>query len=252
VPGPQGPAGATGAQGPKGDKGDPGATGATGPAGPVGEAPTDGQQYARQSSGWSVVTGGGGGAASGITFTPVGNIAATNVQAALAEVDSEKLALAGGTMTGSLNAAAGTIALPGIRFATDNATGFYRKASNSVSFSGNNFEVMNWSGSGAVQFFYQMCAPDGNAGLPAYSFNSAQTVGLFYAGNNVCFTTLGIQRLSVGATITAASPIVLPADPTTALQAATKQYVDARTPKITVSTTAPSSPAVGDVWIDST
>ena len=27
--------------------------------------------------------------------------------------------------------------------------------------------------------------------------------------------------------------------------------VYARTPKITVSTTAPSSPAVGDVWIDS-
>lgn len=29
-----------------------------------------------------------------------------------------------------------------------------------------------------------------------------------------------------------------------------KDYVDARTPKITVSTTAPSNPNVGDVWID--
>jgi hypothetical protein len=30
-----------------------------------------------------------------------------------------------------------------------------------------------------------------------------------------------------------------------------KSYVDARTPQITVSTTAPSSPAVNDIWVDS-
>lgn len=40
--------------------------------------------------------------ASNVGFTPVGSIAATNVQSALAEVDSEKLAKAGGTMTGNL------------------------------------------------------------------------------------------------------------------------------------------------------
>lgn len=38
--------------------------------------------------------------------------------------------------------------------------------------------------------------------------------------------------------------------PTATTDAATKGYVDGRTPKITASTTAPSSPAVGDVWID--
>lgn len=38
-----------------------------------------------------------------IAYTPSGGIAATNVGAAIAEVDSEKLALAGGTMTGNLN-----------------------------------------------------------------------------------------------------------------------------------------------------
>jgi hypothetical protein len=32
--------------------------------------------------------------------------------------------------------------------------------------------------------------------------------------------------------------------------AATKAYVDARSPKITVSTTAPGSPSVGDLWVD--
>jgi hypothetical protein len=41
--------------------------------------------------------------ASAISFSPTGLIAATDVQTALAEVSSEKLALAGGTMTGSLN-----------------------------------------------------------------------------------------------------------------------------------------------------
>ena len=47
------------------------------------------------------------GTASGIGFTPVGDIAATNVQAALQEVDSEKLNLAGGTMTGAITFTAG-------------------------------------------------------------------------------------------------------------------------------------------------
>jgi hypothetical protein len=46
--------------------------------------------------------------------------------------------------------------------------------------------------------------------------------------------------------------LVLSANPTAALGAVTKQYTDARTPQITVSTTAPSSPAVNDIWIDIT
>ena len=41
--------------------------------------------------------------ASNVGFTATGNIAATNVQAAVAEVDSEKVAKAGDTMTGNLN-----------------------------------------------------------------------------------------------------------------------------------------------------
>lgn len=39
-------------------------------------------------------------AASNITFSPTGGIAATNVQAAIAELDTEKLSLTGGTVTG--------------------------------------------------------------------------------------------------------------------------------------------------------
>lgn len=40
--------------------------------------------------------------ASNVSFTPVGDVSATNVQAAIQEVDDEKLAKAGGTMTGEL------------------------------------------------------------------------------------------------------------------------------------------------------
>lgn len=38
--------------------------------------------------------------------------------------------------------------------------------------------------------------------------------------------------------------------PTNTGDAASKAYVDGRTPKITVGTTAPTSPATGDIWID--
>ena len=48
------------------------------------------------------INGTGSGAASGITVTPAGNIAATDVQAALVELDNEKVAKAGDTMTGPL------------------------------------------------------------------------------------------------------------------------------------------------------
>ena len=49
-------------------------------------------------------------------------------------------------------------------------------------------------------------------------------------------------------------PIVLPGAPTLDLHAATKLYVDGKVPanKITVASTAPGSPSVNDVWIDTT
>jgi hypothetical protein len=46
--------------------------------------------------------------ASAIINTPAGNIVATDVQAAINELDTEKLALTGGTMTGALHLSAGT------------------------------------------------------------------------------------------------------------------------------------------------
>ena len=52
--------------------------------------------------------------ASNVSFTPAGDLSSTNVQAALQELDTEKLALAGGTMTGELLiGTAGTFAFEG-------------------------------------------------------------------------------------------------------------------------------------------
>ena len=44
-------------------------------------------------------------------------------------------------------------------------------------------------------------------------------------------------------------PVNLPT-PTASGDAASKGYVDGRTPQITVGTTAPGSPATGDIWVD--
>ena len=52
--------------------------------------------------------------ASNISFTPTGNITASNVQTALVELDTEKLALTGGTVTGELLiGSAGSLVLEG-------------------------------------------------------------------------------------------------------------------------------------------
>ena len=52
--------------------------------------------------------------ASNVSFTPAGDISSTNVQAALQELDTEKLALTGGTITGELLiGTAGTFAFEG-------------------------------------------------------------------------------------------------------------------------------------------
>jgi len=97
--GPEGPIGVTGATGATGAAGVPGPAGPTGPQGIIEEAPINGSTHGRKDGGWAVV---GATTATLTPFTPVGDIAATNVQTALQEVDSEKLAKAGGTMTGAL------------------------------------------------------------------------------------------------------------------------------------------------------
>lgn len=104
-----GPPGSTGPAGPQGPQGPPGASGTgtgnvNGPASAVADriAVYNGTSGTVIKDGGKLISELGGSAASSITVTPAGNIAATNVQAALVELDLEKVAKAGDVMTGAL------------------------------------------------------------------------------------------------------------------------------------------------------
>jgi hypothetical protein len=246
VPGPQGPTGPTGATGPQGP------TGATGPPGPVPEAPNDGQQYARKSLAWSVVTGGGSSAASGITFAPAGNIAATNVQAALVELDNEKVAKAGDTMTGNLTLPNGTVAAPSFNFVGNTSAGWEYDTSGWLQGCIGGAAKIGINVSYAA-ITVPMLGNDGLVSAPTFSFLSENNSGLYRkAAGSVSLSMQNNEVMNwstTGKTTTAFGPIVLPADPTTAMQAATKQYVDAKpSGGAVISDTPPPSPTAGTLW----
>ncbi|MEQ9261917.1 MAG: hypothetical protein RLP14_02020, partial [Owenweeksia sp.] len=61
----------------------------------------------------TAIEGVGTPAASSVTNVAAGNIAATDVQGAINELDAEKLALAGGTMSGNLDMGANNLSNAG-------------------------------------------------------------------------------------------------------------------------------------------
>ena len=101
--GPQGPAGPEGPAGPQGEQGPQGAQGFQGDQGPQGPQGVQGPAGSDATVTLAAITLAIGGtpaktsdiisAAAGISFTPTGNISATTVQAAVAELDSEKQTL---------------------------------------------------------------------------------------------------------------------------------------------------------------
>jgi hypothetical protein len=76
--------------------------------------------------------------------TPVGNIAAVTVQTALQELDSEKLAIAGGTLSGSLQLATGTTAIAPLRFAS--GTNLTAASAGAVEWNGTNLFITQSAG----------------------------------------------------------------------------------------------------------
>jgi hypothetical protein len=122
----------------------------------------------------------------------------------------------------------GTAAAPSVTFSGDTNTGMYRVAADDLGF----------STGGAARFtvssaFLATAVPVatifGTAAAPGYAFNGDADTGFFRLGPDALgLTTGGTERGRFENTAaTFAVPIVLPGDPTTALQAATKQYVDA-------------------------
>ena len=120
VPGPTGPTGPTGGQGAQGPKGDPGATGATGPQGPAGggvaEAPNDGKIYARQSAAWALT----------VPEAPFDGKYYARLGGTWGAIDTAFVPTSGGSMTGPLKHADGTVAAPGISYTSEPGLGWYR------------------------------------------------------------------------------------------------------------------------------
>jgi hypothetical protein len=166
-----------------------------------------------------------GGTATATAFTPAGNIAATNVQAAIAELDTEKVAKAGDTMTGALALPSnGTATTSLLNFGTV-GTGFY---GSSTSLFATTSGVLKWSIDSANSIFtVPVRVANGGVSGPGLQF-AGQTQTGFYYSSGIAAAVSGVNKLTLNATdLTSTVPIVLPADPTTALQSVTKQYVDA-------------------------
>lgn len=244
-PGPQGPQGILGAQGPKGDKGDTGlqgpkgdqgiqgATGATG--GNFPDAPADHQQYARQDNNWSVVAPGG------------------VAQSYVDTQDALRVLKSGDTMTGTLVVPAGSASAPALQGTGGGSnTGFYfSNGSVNISVSGSNRYLMG----AAFTLNAKLNGADGTQAAPEFSFLAEAGSGMWRKGAGI--VSIGALNAEImnwnntGKIINAFGPIVLPADPTAALQAATKQYVDAKPSGATVSDTAPTGAAVGTLFYES-
>lgn len=120
-----------------------------------------------------------------------------------------KLDLAGGTMTGALLAAVGSVGAPSISFTGDTDTGLYHSAANTFVAVANGAAVATFAAGG-------MTVNGTFTSTGAGTFSS--TLAVVGATSLAALTTSG--NVSIGGTLTLAG------DPASALQAATKQYVD--------------------------
>jgi hypothetical protein len=174
-------------------------------------------------------TGGGGGNALSVAFTPTGNVSATDVQTAIAEVDTEKVAKAGDSMTGSLTLPLGSATTPSLNFTGELNTGLYSTAGAlNVAIAGVPAFSLNTS---ICNILAQTRSLDGSQALPGYAFGSEPASGLFRKGAGSLSLSANNSEVmnwnSTNKVTTAFGAIILPADPANPLEAATKQYVDA-------------------------
>ena len=177
--------------------------------------------------------------ASGTPFTPYGNIAATNVQTAIQELDDEKFGKAGGTVTGNLEIGTGgtlsfegatadgfettlavidptadrTLTLPNVTgtFVTTGDTG---TVTSTMLLSGTILDAdVNASaaiagtkispdfGSQTIVTTGVYSAAAGSAAAPSITFTGDTDTGIYSPGaNQVAISTNGVQRISIDST----------------------------------------------------
>ena len=142
--------------------------------------------------------------------------------------DALRVLKAGDTMTGSLRLPNGTNSVPALNFGTVN-TGILGNSTGTnivMSFAGQPVYTFQ---SGSLVSSVAIRAGDGTVSQVGLAFASEPGSGLFHKGSgsvSLSANATEIMNWNSSKIITSYGPIVLPADPTTALQAAPKQYVD--------------------------
>jgi len=129
--------------------------------------------------GVNVVWGSISSTASGITFTPTGNVASTNVQAAIAELDTKKAPLASPTFTGTVSGITATmVGLSNVE----------------------NTKLSTWAGSANLTTVGALTSGSIGTGFTAIP-NSALANSSFYVGT----TSISLGRASASQTLTGVS-----------------------------------------------
>jgi hypothetical protein len=194
-------------------------------AGAITEAPSDSQYYSRRNAAWAVSPG-------GLVDAPNN----TNAYGRLGGAWATVLPTAGGTLTGVLAVPAGAVGTPSLIFTGGSTNaGLYSTGTGSA-------QQITTSINGVLRFAVtqnfltlnsQTRGIDGTSAAPTYAFQNNTNSGLYRSAANVITMSgsTGDIMSWVGATNTTQflGPALLAADPTLALQATTKQYVDART-----------------------
>jgi hypothetical protein len=174
-------------------------------------------KYAREDHVHPAAAGGGGGTAASVTFTPVGNIsgASTNVQLAIAEVDAEKVALAGDRMTGALRVGAAFSATPWVaalsanNISADVGFGFNAFISASgtqwlAQTAGYGAVIQQAAGSGLLTF----SSTTASVATPGTAYTLVQTASLDRTGLFIASNINAAANISATANVSAASATV--------------------------------------------
>jgi hypothetical protein len=162
---------------------------------------------------------------------------------------------AGDAMTGPLLAANGSPTAASFAFSSDPGMGLSNSAG-ALAFSVGGAVKLSIS-AGNFNLSTNIKAVDGTISNPGIGYGLEQS-GLYRkSAGNISMSVQSGEVMSWGLggtkTTTVFGPLVLAADPTAALQAATKQYVDNKPSgsSITVSDTPPASPVAGALWWES-
>lgn len=103
------------------------------------------------------------------------------------------LALSGGTMTGAIAAAAGSVSTPGITVSGDTNTGIFFPSADTIAFAEGGIEAMRINSDG------QQVVLAGSASLPVLTTTGDTNTGIFYpAADTVAIATGGTEDFRVG------------------------------------------------------